>query len=469
MIKLGKYFIISLFIFKMLQIECYSIEIKGTKASLDQNTYKLSLEGCLKIALQNSTDILKQNSMNDLNGVQVLRSYANFLPNLTTQMASNYTTGTSYLTTATPTYVNGSGTTSTFSISSNFNIFNGFSDTSSLDSYLLKKDASEFTLNRVKQQIILDIVQNYLQIILDNKMIEIAEQNLQESATREKLLTAQSRLGSKSIADLYLQQSQTSSAESYLQTLKNKIRNDQIILLQKLRLDIQKNYKFTEVNLEQTQSEKKYDDENEIIKLALNKRLDIKASQNLTKASKYDIEVAKSGYYPKIDFMVSASSSGTILETQTVNGNNVVPNNQDNLNDQLLSNVKYYFGITLSWNIFDRLVTFANVNQAATSSYQLKLDEENINTKVLADARTAYGNYKLAIQELESSAKGIFASQKAYQVMTGRYKVGSASFIDLMTAQSNLVQAESTRAQALINFKLQNWNIRYATGELEAK
>ncbi|MBX9839275.1 MAG: TolC family protein [Silvanigrellaceae bacterium] len=137
----------------MLQIECYSIEIKGTKASLDQNTYKLSLEGCLKIALQNSTDILKQNSMNDLNGVQVLRSYANFLPNLTTQMASNYTTGTSYLTTATPTYVNGSGTTSTFSISSNFNIFNGFSDTSSLDSYLLKKDASEFTLNRVKQQI----------------------------------------------------------------------------------------------------------------------------------------------------------------------------------------------------------------------------------------------------------------------------------------------------------------------------
>ena len=94
----------------------------------------------------------------------------------------------------------------------------------------------------------------------------LAEQNLQESETREKLLTAQSRLGSKSIADLYLQQSQTSSAESYLQTLKNKIRNDQIILLQKLRLDIQKNYKFTEVNLEQTQSEKKYEDENEIIK-----------------------------------------------------------------------------------------------------------------------------------------------------------------------------------------------------------
>jgi len=53
--------------------------------------------------------------------------------------------------------------------------------------------------------------------------------------------------------------------------------------------------------------------------------------------------------------------------------------------------------------------------------------------------------------------------------MTGRYKVGSANFVDLMTAQSNLVQAESTRAKALINFKLQNWNIRYATGDLEIK
>ena len=451
------------------QNNIYAIDFSSVKSPSDKELYILDIDSCIKIATQNAIDILKQKSNLELNGAEVLKSYASFFPNLTSQANYNYSTGTIYNTAATPAYVSGSGTFSTISITSDLNIFNGFSDYSTLKSYLLKKDSTELTLNRAKQQISLDIAQNYLQIILDSKMIEIATQNLEESVAREKLLTAQSRVGSKSISDLYLQQAQTSAAESFLQTSKNKLRNDQIILLQKLRLDIRKRFHFLETSLDDLKKEKRYEDENELVKIALSKRVDLKAATNLKKAAEFDVKNTQSGYLPKIDFIANASSSSSNLNTQTVNGTNVVPNSQNSIPDQLSSQIKYVFAINFTWNIFDRLVTYENEKQASTTAYQIKLDEENLNSQIIADARTAFGNYNLAVQELESSEKGLFASEKAYQVMSGRYKVGSASFVDLITAQSTLVQAESTRAQALINFKLQNWNVKFATGELEIR
>ncbi|APJ04293.1 TolC family protein [Silvanigrella aquatica] len=455
------------FYFMMIQNNVYCIELTGIDLDKDKSNYNLDLNYCIKLATKNAIDILKQKSSVELNGAEVLKSYASFLPNLTSQASYNYTTGTLYTTTATPAFITGDGTFSAITISSDFNIFNGFSDYASLNSYLLKKDSSELTLTRVKQKISLDIAQSFLQVILDNKMIEIAKQNFEESQAREKLLEAQSRVGSKSISDYYLQQAQTSSADSFLQTSENKLRNDELILLQKLRLDIKKNYKFIEINLNNLQEDKNFENESQLIKVALNKRIDLKSINKLKKSAEYDVQNTQSGYLPKLDFVVSTTSTSSYLNTQTVNGINVVPPSQSPITDQLSNQVKYYIGINFTWNIFDRLVTYANESQSRTMAYQIKLDEENLYNQIIVDARTAFGNYKLALQNLDSSYKGLFASEKAYQVMSGRYKVGSASFVDLSTAQSTLVQAQSTRAQALINFKLQNWNVKYATGELE--
>ena len=55
----------------------------------------------------------------------------------------------------------------------------------------------------------------------------------------------------------------------------------------------------------------------------------------------------------------------------------------------------------------------------------------------------------------------------AYEVIEGRYQVGSATFIDLITSQTALLQAESARAQALIDFMLQGKTVEFAIGGIE--
>lgn len=446
----------------VISIELKSYSTKNQNAS----PIDLNLEKCLKIGIQNSLDLIRQKNSIEISGFDVLRSYGNYLPNLALQFNNNYSVGTNYLTTTTPTYVNTSGIFSSFSLSSTFNIFNGFSDRSILESYIHKKNSAELTFARAKQIISIDIIQNYLQIVLDNKMMEIATQNLQEFQAREKLLNAQSNVGSKSIADLYLQQAQTSLAESNLNSLKNKLRNDEIILLQKLRLDYQKNYKFAEINIDEIAADSKLGTESELVTLALQKRPDLKSLQNLKKSFSYDIETAQSTYYPKIDFVMTATSNAAYLNDQTVNGNNVTPNNQDPVSEQIFNNMRYIFGINFTWTLFDKLISYSNENQAKLKYTQSKIEEDEDVQKITGEIRIAHGNLYLSTQELESSAKVLFASKKAYQVMNGRYKVGSASFVDLITAQSALEQAEYTRVKSLINFLLQKWNMKFVTGIL---
>jgi len=444
-----------------------SLEILSLSSAPDTQKHELKLEESIQIAIESATNVLKSKSDVELNGSALLKSYVQFLPNLTTQNNYNYSTGTIYDTAGAPSLITGKGRSATLSVTSDFNIFNGFSDYAALQSSLLRKDSSELTLARVKQQIGLDAAQSFLQVILDNKIVEIAQKNLTESQTRERLLSEEKRLGAASTADLYFQQAQTSQAESFLQTAQNTARTDQLILLQKLRIDTRSHYYFVEPTLDPDAEEKSFSDENYLAEMALKKRLDLEATDKLVAAANYDMTNAASGYLPKIDFVANATSAGSILNTQTVNGVNVVPASQDNMGNQLKDQIKYTYGINFTWEIFDRFVTYENRSELATTAYKLKLDDEDLKNQVISDARQAYSSYKLALQQLETSRKGLDAAQKAYEVMAGRYRLGSASFVDLITAQSTLVQAETSRAQALVNFKMGYWNVKYAIGDLE--
>jgi hypothetical protein len=92
------------------------------------------------------------------------------------------------------------------------------------------------------------------------------------------------------------------------------------------------------------------------------------------------------------------------------------------------------------------------------------IDGDRAVKQVIGEVRQAFGDYRAALQQLDSTHTGLIAAQKAYEVMQGRYEVGSASFVDLITAQATLVQSEAARAQAMIGFALQTRAMENALG-----
>jgi outer membrane protein len=430
----------------------------------------LSLEDSIRLAIRGATSVLKAENDTKVNGALLLQGYGQFLPNFGGNGNYNYSRGTTYYTTAAPALVQGSGWNAGYTLASDLNIFNGLADISALKSALLRKDASDLTLYRAKQQIALDITQAFLQVILDNKLVDINRKNLQETQAREDLLTEQTKVGIRNLSELFRAQAATSAAESLLLTSQNTTRTDQILFLRRLRADVAKKYHFTEPDLtSESGASKKYTDENELLKTGLANRADLKAYDNIASATSWDVKSNFAGYLPKLDLVGSMVSGSHYLYDQNVNGQPVAPAVQSNLGYQLGTQIQYTIGLNLTWAIFDRFVTHENVVRSRAVADDAELDAQDRFNQVEGDVRQSFGSYQTAIGQLRSSKKGLDAAQKAYEVMEGRYEVGSASYLDLITVQADLVQAESNRATALIDYLYEDALVNFSTGQTKVE
>jgi outer membrane protein len=79
------------------------------------------------------------------------------------------------------------------------------------------------------------------------------------------------------------------------------------------------------------------------------------------------------------------------------------------------------------------------------------------------------GDYNAAVLQLASSEKGLISAKQAYETVAKRYEVGSANFVELITQQAALVQAQSNRAQALFNFTFQKKILEYYLGTIDLR
>jgi outer membrane protein len=426
----------------------------------------ISLEKSIKFAIEAASSVIKASGESEISAQQLMQGYLQFAPNLAATGAYSRARGNSLLYQATPTYVDTVNHGANYAITTTLNIFNGLSDFAGLKAALNRKDAADLTLKRAKQQIALDVAQSFLQVILDQQLVRIAKKNLVASQDREKLLTEQTRVGVRNLADLFRQQAQTSADESFMATQENKQRTDELQLLQKLRLDTSVNYRLVEPKLEEEGKGDRFDDEEKLIKMAVDNRVDLTAVKERAKAASWDVTSARASYFPRLDFGASMAGLGRILDEQFVAGADVVApfGDQRTIEDQLQHEIVYTVGVTLTWNIFDRWTTRVNTERARVNATNARVDSEDFQRQVVAEARQAWGDYRTVLQQLESSKKGLQAAQKAYEVVQGRYQVGSASFVDLTTAQAALVQAEASRAQAVIAFALQTRTMETVLG-----
>jgi outer membrane protein len=426
----------------------------------------LTLDQCIEIGVKNSSLVQKNENNVALNGEQLLQSYAQFFPDLGLRGGVTYSTGTNFYTFSGASVVTQSGYTPNFSIGTTLNIFNGLADYAGLKLALAKRDASRFSLSWARQQVILDIVQSFLQVVLDRELLDIAVRNLAASNERLKLLKGQTEVGSASLADLYRQQAQTSSDELFLSNTRARLNDDTTLLVRKLRVDPQKNYEFEIPKLTSEPSPLNGKTVDDLIKIALDQRSDLKAQNFTVTSTDWGVRRAKSGYWPRLDLSFFRNSTATHLNEQVVNGVNQLPAVQQGIFSQLGNHVTYTVGLNLTWSIFDRYVTRYNVASARTTWENAQIDQKDVELQTVADVKIAASDYQIAQDQLKSAEAGLKAAKEAFQAVSGRFSVGAASFLDVLTSQTALVQAQSNQAQAAINFKLREKALAYATGTL---
>ena len=432
-------------------------------------TRTLSLQECIAIALDNTSSVKKAENARQLSGVDLLRSYGNFLPKVISSasyapgsVSRSYTVNTA----STDTYsVRTESSTIDLSVTASLNLFNGLSDYAALQAALDRKKAAGFTLQRARETIAYDVTQHYYQALLDQELLDIARENLKSAKDLLTLTDRQFSIGLKSITDLYQQQADASNSNLAVINAENQLRRSKLELVRRLRID-----PATEIALElvSTASILKLSPEVNIEALStssLERRADLAAQQLERDAARQDVRRVAGARLPRLDLAFRVSSSAIDSYKSTWLGTTydyVYPP----VGKQLENGIDHAVSLNLSWTVFDGFTTRYNVETAKVASRNRQLDYEELKDGIEIDLKQVAGDYQAAFARIGSARESLKASESAAQGITRKYDLGASGFVELSAARAALFNARSTLTQALYNLALQKALLDYTSGSL---
>ena len=167
------------------------------------------------------------------------------------------------------------------------------------------------------------------------------------------------------------------------------------------------------------------------------------AAQAAVERSKYDIETARAGYYPRIDFRASINT----YYFKPFKGPGEGP-----FFSRINKNKSELLGVHLTVPIFNRLSTRNEIRRAKMLLTQSQLQLSDTQQKLRKEIDQAYYNAVDAKDRFQSAKKSEEASEIAYTYESDKYEAGRSTIYDLTQATQRLREARENAVQAKYEF-----------------
>src|SRR5690606_16048518 len=118
-------------------------------------------------------------------------------------------------------------------------LFNGFNRINTFKQASNQFRAQTSLVKRAEQEVVYQVATQYLQVLLDQELLRIAEENHRVQKVVLDQLSAQVALGARAEADLYTQDAQVKNLQVMALQAQVTLENDKALLAQTLQLDPQ--------------------------------------------------------------------------------------------------------------------------------------------------------------------------------------------------------------------------------------
>ena len=177
-----------------------------------------------------------------------------------------------------------------------------------------------------------------------------------------------------------------------------------------------------------------------------NSRPSIKAAQFRLESSLKTLKIAKSQYYPTLNFDAGYSNSYYYNYNLEEGMKNV------SFSNQVKNNGSEYLGLSLSIPIFNRFSVRNQVKQSRLNIEQQKLQLENAKQVLYKEIQQAYFNAVASEDKFKSAEKSVEASQIAFQHEETKYLNGKSTVLEYNNARLRLERSLSEEAQAKYDY-----------------
>src|SRR6185312_5324375 len=123
-------------------------------------------------------------------------------------------------------------------------------------------------------------------------------------------------------------------------------------------------------------------------------------------------------------------------------------------------------GLSISMPIFTGFARVNNLKRARLQQKLLDWDEIDLKSAIYSEYATALANYKSNYYNLQLLQKNVALARRVYFVVTLQYKQGIVPYLNVITAESNLITSEISYLNALFQVLSNKIDLQKAMGDI---
>lgn len=459
-----------LFILVCLAISSYSQRASDT---IPEKTW--TLRECVDYALANNLQVRRSELNLEGSEIDLVQSKMALLPNANANLSYGYNWGRG-LDPVTNQFVSSQrNNVSSIGASSSVTIFNLFRLQNTIKQSSRAYGASEQDLLRVRNDVTINVISLYVNVIFNKELVENAR--LQLASSEEQLERTRKQVTAGSLARVEELNLEAQVATNELNLINQENTLTLSILQLKQAMQIPASVRF-DVEIPAIDPEDLILDQtrDEIFEIAKGTMPEIKGSRLNIESSYYAIKVARANMYPRLTLNGSlntnysknsetrfVSDGGYQLGTQPIgfaDGTTPVFGIQPTgfyedtyrFSDQFNDNLYKSVSLSLILPIFNNHTGRASVRRSMIVNEQAKITARETENTLRQNIETAYNDAVASAKTYTSSLKQVEAREEAFRITKQRYDIGASNYVEYQVAENNLFQARTDLSRAKYNF-----------------
>lgn len=409
---------------------------------------KWSLRECVDYATTHNLQVIQNEYSKQIQDLNLNIAKRNYLPSVSGNFGNSVSFGQASLGTGS---IRNDRYSNNANLSADMLLYNNGRLEKTIRKTEFDVEASQYDIETIKNDISLQIAQQYLTTLLNKEIVKISQsavENAQKQYDRAKITTT---VGTTAQTILAEAESGLAREKQNLKTAEINVGRSLFALAQLLQLQEYKDFDIEDVNVpDQLAPQLKSVDE--VLTTAYENQPQIKAAESRIRSAEAQTEVTKTAFWPTLTASVGIGTFyNNLLNTNNV-GSPLFYIQEGGFFPQYKENFGQQGGVSLNIPIFNKGITKLQVEQSrlnesiakVTMQQQKQVVRENVQ-KAQFDVDANYEIYLSAVQAEKSTKLALDFADKSYAA-------GRSTIYDVNIARNNYANAQGSVAQSKFNY-----------------
>ncbi len=413
----------------------------------------MTLDECMAYAVENSTRVKKQHYTNDNYRQDRNEALASLFPSISGDVSATSNHGRS-IDPQTNSYTTNNNFSNAYSLSAQMPLFAGLSRINTYRATRVGVAMGREQIEQAKDEVAMEVMQAYFDVVYYSKAARFAAAQLAASTENHRKGSKQEQLGIMSAAER-LQLEAQMAADDYTLTQQENLRDQAMIVLkERMNYPVVDQLEIdTEVRVFTSGPDTPVGD---VISQAMEINPRLKSAGLALRYRELNHSATKGNLWPSIH--IGGGYSTSFYHDRVTPG---LPS----FGSQLANRRGYYFGATLSVPIFGGLGRHTAVKRSRNSMNIAAQNVVEVERSLRSEIEQNYRQMQGYGKEYVQASKTVEAAELAHKAITQKFEQGVVSALDLQTSANRLLEAQSRKLNAHLQYMIKCRLVEYYAGE----